>query len=35
MRHPSYDGARGCYIEAALDVIANKWGSTKLAMLNQ
>ena len=25
MRHVSYDGAKGCYIEAALDVIADKW----------
>lgn len=25
MRHASYEGARGCYIEAALDVIADKW----------
>ncbi|MFQ4141682.1 helix-turn-helix domain-containing protein [Chlorogloeopsis sp. ULAP02] len=25
MRHASYDGAQGCYIEAALDVIADKW----------
>ena len=25
MRHTSYDGASGCYIEAALDVIADKW----------
>ena len=25
MRHASYDGAKGCYIEAALDVIADKW----------
>ncbi|HCF28422.1 MAG TPA: transcriptional regulator [Cyanobacteria bacterium UBA11049] len=25
MRHTSYDGAKGCYIEAALDVIADKW----------
>ncbi|MEO1296754.1 MAG: helix-turn-helix domain-containing protein [Cyanobacteria bacterium J06636_16] len=25
MRHTSYDGAQGCYIEAALDVIADKW----------
>jgi DNA-binding HxlR family transcriptional regulator len=25
MRHKSYDGARGCYIEAALEVVADKW----------
>jgi DNA-binding HxlR family transcriptional regulator len=25
MRHASYDGAKGCYIEAALDVVADKW----------
>jgi DNA-binding HxlR family transcriptional regulator len=25
MRHVSYDGAKGCYVEAALDVIADKW----------
>lgn len=25
MRHATYDGAKGCYIEAALDVIADKW----------
>ncbi|MHC5614451.1 MAG: winged helix-turn-helix transcriptional regulator [Nostoc sp.] len=25
MRHVSYDGAQGCYIEAAIDVIADKW----------
>ncbi|YAF97515.1 MAG: winged helix-turn-helix transcriptional regulator [Nodularia sp. CChRGM 3473] len=25
MRHVSYDGAYGCYIEAALEVIADKW----------
>ncbi|MBD3886142.1 helix-turn-helix transcriptional regulator [Phormidium tenue FACHB-886] len=25
MRHASYEGAQGCYIEAALDVIADKW----------
>jgi DNA-binding HxlR family transcriptional regulator len=25
MRHPSFDGAQGCYIEAALEVIADKW----------
>jgi DNA-binding HxlR family transcriptional regulator len=25
MRHVSFDGARGCYIEAALEVIADKW----------
>ena len=25
MRHASFDGARGCYIEAALEVIADKW----------
>jgi DNA-binding HxlR family transcriptional regulator len=25
MRHTSFDGARGCYIEAALEVIADKW----------
>ena len=25
MRHKSYEGARGCYIEAALEVLADKW----------
>lgn len=25
MRHASYEGARGCYIEAALEVLADKW----------
>lgn len=25
MRHKSFDGARGCYIEAALEVLADKW----------
>jgi len=25
MRHTSFDGARGCYIEAALEVVADKW----------
>ena len=25
MRHKSYEGASGCYIEAALEVIADKW----------
>ena len=25
MRHKSFDGARGCYIEAALEVVADKW----------
>ncbi|AFZ32236.1 transcriptional regulator, HxlR family [Gloeocapsa sp. PCC 7428] len=25
MRHASFDGARGCYIEAALEVIGDKW----------
>lgn len=25
MRHASYDGAKGCYVEAALDVLADKW----------
>lgn len=24
-RHESYDGASGCYIEAALEVISGKW----------
>ena len=25
MRHASYEGASGCYIEAALEVISDKW----------
>jgi DNA-binding HxlR family transcriptional regulator len=25
MRHVSFDGARGCYIETALEVSADKW----------
>jgi DNA-binding HxlR family transcriptional regulator len=25
MRHASFDGARGCYIEAALEALADKW----------
>jgi DNA-binding HxlR family transcriptional regulator len=25
MRHASYEGASGCYIEAALEVLADKW----------
>jgi DNA-binding HxlR family transcriptional regulator len=25
MRHKSYEGAHGCYIEAALEVVADKW----------
>ena len=24
-RHESYDGAKGCYVEAALDVVSGKW----------
>ncbi|MBE9063291.1 helix-turn-helix domain-containing protein [cf. Phormidesmis sp. LEGE 11477] len=24
-RHKSYDGAHGCYIEAALEVVSGKW----------
>ena len=33
MRHASYDGAQGCYIEAALDVIADKWKGVILYQL--
>jgi DNA-binding HxlR family transcriptional regulator len=25
VKHKSYEGAKGCYIESALDVIADKW----------
>lgn len=25
MRHASYDGTKGCYVEAALDAISDKW----------
>lgn len=32
-RHASYEGAKGCYTEAALDVVAGKWKGVILYQL--